>query len=91
MTTNSILLENISSDELKNLIEKSVSDAISRISKSAGKTNEVEQPISQPEAIRFLGKSRQTLISWRKKNIISAHKMGGRIFYLKSELLNALK
>jgi len=52
---------------------------------------EIEKPISQPEAIKFLGKSRQTLISWRKKGVISAHTLGGRVYYLKSELLAALK
>jgi hypothetical protein len=51
---------------------------------------ETEQPISQPEAIVFLGKSRQTLIKWRKKGVITGHVLGGRVYYLKSELLTAL-
>ena len=54
------------------------------------KKQEPEQPIDQEEAIKFLGKSRQTLTAWRKKGIISAHKLGGRIYYLKSELLKAM-
>ena len=53
--------------------------------------NSIEQPISQPEAIKFLGRSRQTLISWRRKGIIPAHRLYGRIYYLKSELLEAMK
>ncbi|HUX55997.1 MAG TPA: helix-turn-helix domain-containing protein [Bacteroidales bacterium] len=55
------------------------------------KKQELERPISQPEAIEFLGKSRQTLIAWRKKGIIRGHKLSGRIYYLKSELLAAIK
>lgn len=51
---------------------------------------EAERPISQPEAIVFLGKSRQTLIKWRKKGIIKSHILGGRVYFLKSELLEAL-
>jgi hypothetical protein len=51
----------------------------------------IEQPISQSDAIKFLGKSRQTLIAWRKKGIITAHILGGRVYYLKSELLTAMK
>jgi hypothetical protein len=51
---------------------------------------DTEKPISQPEAIQFLGRSRQTLISWRKKGVITAYRLGGRIYYLKSELLAAL-
>jgi hypothetical protein len=51
----------------------------------------VEQPISQPDAIKFLGKSRQTLIKWRKAGNIKAYTLGGRVYYLKSELLSALQ
>ena len=52
---------------------------------------EIEKPLTQPEAVEFLGKSRQTLTSWRKKGIIKAHVLGGRIYFLKSELLAAMK
>jgi hypothetical protein len=51
---------------------------------------EEEKPISQPEAIKFLGKSRQTLIKWRKKGLIIGYRLGGRIYYMKSELIEAL-
>ena len=52
---------------------------------------EIEKPIPQPEALEFLGKSRQTFSTWRRKGIIKAHVLGGRIYYLKSELLEAMK
>lgn len=55
------------------------------------KVQEAEQPISQNEAAKFLGKSRQTMIAWRKKGIIKGHVLSGRVFFLKSELLEALK
>jgi len=83
--TTSTILENVSTDELKNLISESVRSEISRLAPLAPESNPTEQPISQPEAIKFLGKSRQTLISWRRKGVISSHKLGGRIYYLKSE------
>lgn len=50
-----------------------------------------EQPISQSEAVKFLGKSRQTLITWRKKGFIKAYRLGGRVYYKPSELLASLK
>ena len=50
-----------------------------------------EQPISQQEAVNFLGKSRQTLIKWRKKGIIRGYRLGGRIYYKPSELVSALE
>ncbi|MGA1865466.1 MAG: helix-turn-helix domain-containing protein [bacterium] len=53
--------------------------------------NEVEQPIPQEEAVKFLKKSRQTLSEWRKKGFIKAYRLGGRIYFKKSELLSALE
>jgi predicted DNA-binding transcriptional regulator AlpA len=53
-------------------------------------SNEPEKPISQNEAVEFLGKSRQTFYSWRRKGLISAHPLGGRVFYYRSELQDAL-
>lgn len=50
-----------------------------------------ERPLSQQEAIKFLGKSRQTFYSWRKKGIICAYQIAGRIYYKKAELINALE
>jgi hypothetical protein len=52
---------------------------------------ETEKPISQPEAVVFLGKSRQTLIKWRKKGIIIGYVLCGRIYYKPSELVAALE
>ncbi len=55
------------------------------------KTPEPEKPISQTEAVHFLGRSRQTLVKWRKKGAIKSYRIGGRIYYKRSELLEALK
>ena len=53
--------------------------------------SKVEQPITQREASEFLGKSEQTLISWRKRGIITAYRLSGRIYYKPSELLLAMQ
>ena len=50
-----------------------------------------ERPLPQNEATKFLGKSRQTLASWRRKGIIKAYRIGGRIYYKPSELVAALQ
>jgi hypothetical protein len=55
------------------------------------KEEETEKPISQPEAVAFLGKSRQTLIAWRKKGLIKGYKLDGRIYFMRSELVAALE
>lgn len=53
--------------------------------------SKVEQPLSQTEACEFLGRSRVTLINWRKKGVIQAYRLSGRIYYKPSELLSALQ
>ena len=50
-----------------------------------------DKPITQDEATKYLGKSRQTLTSWRRKGIIVAYRIGGRIYYKPSELISALE
>ena len=52
---------------------------------------ETEKPLTHAEALEFLGKSRQTLTAWRKKGIVKGHMLGGRIYFLKSELMEAIK
>jgi hypothetical protein len=52
---------------------------------------QTEQPLTQAEAEQFLGKSRQTLYSWRKRQLIKAYTLGGRVYYKPSELLSALE
>lgn len=69
----------------------SYADRILAKQKELPQIQHTEQPISQPEAIKFLGKSRQTLIKWRKNGLIKGHVLGGRVYYLRSELLAALK
>jgi hypothetical protein len=78
--------------ELKAIVIDCLKTANLQFSKPEPPTKqESEKPLSQPEAIEFLGKSRQTLASWRRKGIISAHRLGGRIYYFKSDLLEAMK
>lgn len=50
-----------------------------------------EVPMTQKEAARFLNKSRQTLIAWRKQGYIRAYKIGGRVYFKPSELTAALQ
>jgi len=63
---------------------KSDTDQIAVESKS-------EKPLSQKQAAEFLGRSRQTLINWRKKGIIQGKRLGGRVYFFESELLEAMK
>jgi hypothetical protein len=47
--------------------------------------------ISQTEAASLFKVSIQTIINWSKKGIINKYKLGNRVFYLKSELLESAR
>lgn len=81
----------IKHEDLTEFAEKVANRILAGQAKSTSVKPEIEQPISQAQAIIFLGKSRQTLISWRKKGLINAYRLGGRIYYKPSELVSALE
>jgi Helix-turn-helix domain len=88
------ILISLSKEEFQGLIIDCVNTCLKHTPPATSSNepySQVEQPISQPDAVKFLGKSRQTLTAWRKKGIIKAHTLGGRVYFLKSELLQALK
>lgn len=43
--------------------------------------------LTQKQACLLLGVTPQTIINWKKKNLIPFYKINGAIFYYKSELL----
>ena len=90
--TNSVILENVSLEDLKGIISNSVEAAMSKVPQPVQKSDEPESPIPEREARVFMGgKSRSGFYSLRKKGKIKAHILGGRVYYFKSELLAAMK
>lgn len=47
--------------------------------------------LSQVEATNLFQVTVQTIINWSKKGIICRYKLGNRVFYLKSELIEAAR
>jgi hypothetical protein len=88
ISQNTILL--VKASDLEQFAEKLASEILAGQPTPQPSRQQAEKPISQPEAVRFLGKSRQTLIAWRKKGLIKAYQLGGRIYYKPSELVAAL-
>lgn len=50
-----------------------------------------DQPITQTVAIKRWDKTRQTFVNWRKKGLITAYTINGRIYYKPSEIMTALQ
>ena len=93
MESRSIIIESISADELSNALRLIIMQELSYIQANVNpkNTSEIEKPLTQVEACEFLGKSRQTLVKWRKKGIIKSYRLNGRVYFKPSELLKALK
>ena len=82
----SIILQNVSVSELQELISEAVKSQFSQI----------EKPEPQPEFItrkktaELLGISLPTLWAWTRDGKIPAYRIGTRVRYKKSEVLNSL-
>ena len=52
--------------------------------------NNTERVLSGKEVDTYLGISPSTRIAWVKAGILTCHRVGGRAFYLQSEVLDAV-
>lgn len=72
-------------------LEKTIEIVINRIRKTElineGHNNPEEDRLSQKEAAALLGITVQSLIKWKKKELIPFYQIGRSVFYSKKELL----
>ncbi len=78
-----IVLISIKKDELENIIRSAVKDELAK--------KEEKELINSKELIDWLGISLSALNSWKREGKIPFHRMGKRIFFKRSEVLQALK
>ncbi len=85
-----IQIESINYDDFKKELSIEIAFQILNLQK---KTNPVEDDtlLNREETAKLLGISTVTLWKWTCKNILPAFRMGKKIFYKKSEVLNALQ
>ena len=84
-----IQIENISSEDFKNEIIKGVMIAFQEIIANL-KNNNDEVIITREEAAKLLSISLVTLWDLTRKNKIPAFRIGNKVRYKKSDVLNAL-
>ena len=51
----------------------------------------IEKPVTAQYICKMIGVSRPALHKWSKDGIIRAHKLGGKLFYFESEVMEDLK
>lgn len=51
----------------------------------------IEKPVTAKYVCKIIGVSRPALHKWSKEGIIRSHKLGGKLFYFESEVMEDLK
>ena len=90
MKTNSILLQQLTVEELQQLIGTSVKNGISELHKELQSKNFNEELLTREETCKFLKIDSSTLWAWTNKGKIRAFGIGARRYYLRSDLLKSL-
>lgn len=83
MENNKIYLLSISETELKELIKSSMKEVL--------ETKNDKELLSFKETCEFLGCSPSALNNWKSQNKIPYKRLGKRIFFNRSEVVEALK
>lgn len=90
MLKNSIILQDVTLEQLTALISKGVKDELQGFTKQLNIPNS-ETLLTRDEACEFLKINSSTLWAWSNKKRVKAYGIGSRIYYKKSELMEALK
>jgi len=90
MQTNSILLQDLSVEELQELIGTSVKKSVEELQKELQSKKFFEELLTREETCKFLKIDSSTLWAWSKKGKVKAYGIGARRYYKRSELLECL-
>ncbi len=90
MQTNAILLQNLTVEQLQQIIGTSVKNGILELQKELNSKNDDEELLTREETCKFLKIDSSTLWAWTNKGKVLAHGIGARRYYKRSELLECL-
>lgn len=83
----STILQNVSVDELRNLISEAVAEKVKHLSPPQTEP----EFITRAQVVEILGISLPTLNDWTKRGVIPALRIGSRVRYKKQDVYQALK
>ena len=81
------MFANFSLDELKEVIQGCVAEAIKKDVEAPQESSDL---IKTKEACELLKITKPTLYSWMEQKFINGYYLGSRLFFKKSELLNSI-
>lgn len=88
---NSILLQNVSTEQLVNLIDERTQNALNDLKKDLLEKKAYDDLLSRKQACEFLQINSSTLWHWTNKGKVTAFGIANRRYYKRSGLLEALK
>jgi hypothetical protein len=87
---NSILLENLNTQTLKELIKEGVKSQLEDF-KGTLQTHNPDELLTRTQTCKFLQIDSSTLWAWTNKGKVIAYGIGNRRYYKKAELLESLQ
>ena len=87
---NSIILQDLSVEELQELIGSTVKKNVAELQKELQSEKFTEELLTREETCKFLKIDSSTLWSWTNKGKVKAYGIGARRYYKRSELLECL-
>ena len=90
MQNNAILLQNLTIEQLQQLIGTIVKDGIREFQSGIQTNDNSEEFLTRKQTCKFLKIDSSTLWAWTNKKKVNAYGMGARRYYKRSELLECL-
>ncbi len=90
MQNNAILLQNLSVEQLQQLIGTSVRNGIIELQKELQTKDNSEELMTRDETCQFLKIDSSTLWAWTNNGKVKAYGIGARRYYKKSEIMECL-
>jgi hypothetical protein len=90
MKTNSILLENLSVEQLQQMMDTSVKNGIQHQLQEFQSKNNSEELLTRDETCQFLKIDSSTLWAWTNNGKVKAFGLGARRYYKRSDLMECL-
>ena len=87
---NSILLQNLSTEQLSELISSGVKSQLDNFQKNFSSQKANDDLLTRSEACEFLKINSSTLWHWTNKGKVTAYGIANRRYYKRSELLESL-
>jgi hypothetical protein len=90
MQNNAILLQNLTIEQLQQLIGTIVKDGIKEFQGEIQSNYNSEELLTRKQTCKFLKIDSSTLWAWTNKKKVNAYGMGARRYYKRSEVLECL-